>query len=80
MDMTTAVTMDVRLVEPMADLKEPTLVVLLVIASVVWTEESTAAWSAARWAGSTVAQMDEHWVELRVASKDETTAVERVLA
>ena len=69
MDMTKAVTMDVRLVEPMADLKEPTLVVLLVIASVVWTEESTAAWSAARWAGSTVAQMDEYWVELRVASK-----------
>ena len=51
--------MDTCWVESKADLKDTTLAVLLVIASVVWTEGMMVAWSASRWAGSTVGQMDE---------------------
>ena len=55
------------------------MAVRLVIASVVWTERTLVAWSVSRWAGSTVALMDERSAELRVAVTEVTSAVEMVL-
>ena len=59
MDVMSVAQMDTCWAESRADLKDTTLAVLLVIASVVWTEGMMVAWSASRWAGSTVGQMDE---------------------
>ena len=59
MDVMSAAQLDTCWAESKADLKDTTLAVLLVIASVVWTEEMMVAWLVSCWAGSTVGQMDE---------------------
>ena len=51
----------------------------MVIASVVWTDETMVASSVCGWAALLVAQMDERSAELKAASTEVTSAVGRVL-
>ena len=71
--------LDERLVVARADLKDTSMVVQLVIASVVWKERTLVAWLVAMMDEMTVGMMVERSAELRAALTAMTSAVGRVL-